>query len=69
MVLYEESAAAETGHFAYAFNCESVVYGCDDVMAFETLQSKPFCLEKFSVRKVIFLCFNSVFSVKLVGIR
>ena len=34
---------------------------------FESLQP-PFCLGKSSVRKGIFLCFNSVFSANLVGI-
>ena len=38
-------------------------------MTFESLQSTPFCLEKFSVRKRVILCVNSVFSAYVVGIR
>ena len=54
MTLYAESAADQTDHFANDFVREKVAYGYDVVMTFESLQSTPFCLEKFSVRKGIF---------------
>ena len=54
MMLYAESAADQTDHFAYAFVCENIVHGLDDVMMFESLLSTPYCLEKFRVRKRIF---------------
>ena len=36
-----------------------------DVMVFESLTLTPFCMEILGVRKWIFQCFNSVFSVIL----
>ena len=50
-LLYTESVADQTGHFADVFVRETVAYSCDDVMAFESTQPTPFCLEKSSVRK------------------
>ena len=41
----------------------------EDVMAFESLTLKPFCLEKTSERKMVFKGFIDVFSGLLVGIR
>ena len=37
-------------------------------MTLESIQPTPFCLEKSSVRKAIFKCFDAVFSANLVGI-
>ena len=54
MTLYAESAADQTDHFANAFVCKSIAHCYDAVMTFESLQSMPFCLEKFSERKEIF---------------
>ena len=50
MTLYTERIADQTDHFANVFVRENVAYGYD-VMTFESTQSTPFCLEKFSVRK------------------
>ena len=52
ITLYEESTADQTDYFSGAFVCENVVHGYG-VLAFESLQSTPFCLEKSSVRKGI----------------
>ena len=51
MMLYMESVADQTDHFADAFVRENVGYGYNDVMMFESLQPTPFCLEKSSARK------------------
>ena len=51
MTLYTESVADQTDHFADVFVCENAAYGYDVVMAFESTQPTPFCLEKSSVRK------------------
>ena len=47
MTLYEESAADQTDHFADAIVPKKVTHGYD-IMTFESLQSTPLCLEKFS---------------------
>ena len=52
--LYAESTEDQTHYFVDAFVREIGAYGYDVVMTFESLQSAPFCLEKFSVRKLIF---------------
>ena len=54
MTLYVEGAEDQTDHFADAFVRENVTNGYDVVTTFESLQSTLFCLEKFSVGKVIF---------------
>ena len=54
MTLYAESAVDQTDHFADAFVHENIWYVYDVVMTLESLQSTPFCLEKFSARKWIF---------------
>ena len=58
-------------HFFDPFVLENVACGYDrcDVMAFESLMLTPFCMEKLSVRKWIFQCFNDDFSAILFGIR
>ena len=37
-LLYAESVADQTDHFANVFVRENVAYGCDDVMTFESTQ-------------------------------
>ena len=54
MTLYTGNAVNKTDHFADAFVHENVANGYDIVMTFESLQSVPFCLGKFSIRKWIF---------------
>ena len=55
MMLYTESVADQTDHFAKVFVCGNIAYGCcDDVMAFESLHLTPFCLEKSSVKNGYF---------------
>ena len=54
MTLYAESAVDQTEYFADAFVRENFVHNYDIVTTFESLQSTPFCLEKFSLRKWIF---------------
>ena len=69
MTLYTESNADQTDHFPLMFFFLRKRYirlrRCDDVMTFESLQPPPFCLEKSSVRKGIFLSFTSIFSADL----
>ena len=53
MTLYTESVADRTNHFADVFVREKRcvrLRRCDNVMAFESTQPTPFCLEKYSVR-------------------
>ena len=54
MTLYAESAADQTDRFVDAFVREKWCICYDVVMIFKSLQSMPFCLEKFSVREGIF---------------
>ena len=44
MMLYTESTADQTDHFAEVFVRENVAQGYD-VMTFESTQPTPFCLE------------------------
>ena len=62
------SAAKAQRHFVDSFVRENVACGYD-VVTFESLTLTPFCMEILGVRKLIFQCFNSVFSAILVGIR
>ena len=63
MTLYAESAAYQTNHFPKVFVRKNVKHGYD-VMTFESLQSTPFCLEKFSVKNRYFNVLT-VFSVRI----
>ena len=73
MMLYTESLADQTDHFADVFVCEKIAYGydvvTDYVMTLESTQPTPFCLEKSSVRKWTNKCFSSFFSANWAGIR
>ena len=56
MILYAERAVDQTLYFSSAFVCENIEYRFDVVTMsrlFESLQSTPICLEKFSVWKAI----------------
>ena len=57
MMLYTESVTDQTDHFVDAFVHENVAYGCDDIMAFESLQPTLFCLENSKVKKMAILIF------------
>ena len=50
-VIYTESVADQTDHFANVFVREDIAYGYDVAMRIESTQPQPFCLEKSSVRK------------------
>ena len=53
MTLYEESTVTRLS-FADAFLRKNVAHDYDVMMTFENLPSKPFCLQKFGVRKGLF---------------
>ena len=59
MTLYTESIEDQTDHFANVLFAKELhtAKTCDNVMTLECLHLMPFCLEKSSVRKGIFLMF------------